>query len=90
MKVNRRDFVASAALCCLRTRADWLKFFGRDEAEPENFHVIRRPLASDPAREVSLLGCGGVRLCVERNNQQKIDRELAEKQIGRASCRERV
>ena len=79
MDINRRGFVASAALCCLRTRADWLRFFDRDAAEPENFHVIRRPFGSDPSREISLFGCGGVRLPVVRNNQKKIDRELAEK-----------
>ena len=78
--LNRRGFVAgAAALSCLRTRADWLDFFKRDEAEPENFHVLRRPFGSDPSREISLLGCGGVRLCVERNNQNRIDRELATK-----------
>ena len=78
--INRRGFVAgAAALVGLRTRADWLKFFEKDEAEPENFHVVRRPFGSDPSREISLLGCGGVRLCVERNNQNKIDRELATK-----------
>ena len=76
--VSRRGFVAgAAALATLRTRADWLKFFRRDREEPENFHVLRRPFGSDPSREISLLGCGGVRLCVERNNQNRIDRELA-------------
>ena len=76
--INRRGFVAgAAALAGLRTRADWLGFFRRDRDEPENFHVLRRPFGSDPSREVSLLGCGGVRLCVERNNQNRIDRELA-------------
>ena len=80
MTLNRRAFVSAAAsLCCLRTRADWLRFFDRDAAEPEDFHVVRRPFASDPSREISLLGCGGVRLCVERNNQERIDRELATK-----------
>ncbi|MBQ6008773.1 MAG: aldo/keto reductase, partial [Kiritimatiellae bacterium] len=76
--VSRRGFVAgAAALATLRTRADWLKFFRRDREEPENFHVLHRPFGSDPSREISLLGCGGVRLCVEHNNQNKIDRELA-------------
>ena len=76
--VSRRGFVAgAAALATLRTRADWLKFFRRDREEPEEFHVLRRPFGSDPSREVSLLGCGGVRLCVEHSNQNKIDRELA-------------
>ena len=76
--VSRRGFVAgAAALATLRTRADWLKFFRRDREEPENFHVLRRPFGSDPSREISLLGCGGVRLCVEHSNQNKIDRELA-------------
>ena len=79
-RINRRGFVAgAAALAGLRTRADWLKFFDRDEVEPEDFHVLRRPFGTDPSREISLLGCGGVRLCVERNNQNKIDRELATK-----------
>ena len=82
-RVNRRGFVAgAAAFAGLRTRADWLKFFARDEAEPENFHVLRRPFGTDPSREISLLGCGGVRLCVERNNQNRIDRELATKIFG--------
>ena len=76
--VSRRGFMAGAvALATLHTRADWLKFFRRDREEPEEFHVLRRPFGSDPSREISLLGCGGVRLCVERNNQKKIDRELA-------------
>ena len=80
MIVNRREFVAgAAALGCLRTRADWLRFFDRDAAEPEPFHVIRRPFGADPSREMSLFGCGGVRLPVVRNNQKKIDRTLAEK-----------
>ena len=53
--LNRRGFMAgAAALAGLRTRADWLDFFKRDEAEPENFHVLRRPFGSDPSREVSL------------------------------------
>ena len=82
-RVNRRGFVAgAAALAGLHTRADWLKFFDRDEVEPEDFHVLRRPFGSDPSREISLLGCGGVRLCVERNNQNRIDRELATKIFG--------
>ena len=76
--INRRTFVTgAAALAGLRTRADWLRFFDRDAMEPENFHVIRRPFGSDPSREISLLGCGGVRLCVEHSNQNRIDRELA-------------
>ena len=61
--VSRRGFVAgAAALATLRTRADWLGFFRRDRVEPENFHVLRRPFGTDPSREISLLGCGGVRL----------------------------
>ena len=35
-ELNRRGFVAGvAAFAGLRTRADWLDFFKRDEAEPE-------------------------------------------------------
>ena len=80
MTLNRRAFVSAAAsLCCLRPRAGWLRFFDRAAAEPEAFHVVRRPFASDPSREISLLGCGGVRLCVERNNQERSDRELVTK-----------
>ena len=78
--VSRRAFVAgTAALVGSRTRADWLRFFDRDAVEPEDYHVIRRPFGSDPSRDISLFGCGGVRLPVVRNNQNKIDRELAEK-----------
>ena len=44
--LNRRGFVAGmAAFAGLRTRADWLDFFKRDAAEPEDFHVLRRPFA---------------------------------------------
>ena len=77
--INRRGFVATAALGCLHTRADWLRFFDRDAAEPESFRVIRRPFGADPSREISVFGCGGVRLPVVRNNQKRIDRELAER-----------
>ena len=67
--VRRRGFMAGAvALATLHTRADWMKFFRRDREEPEEFHVLRRPFGSDPTREISLLGCGGVRLCVEHSN----------------------
>ena len=77
---TRSGFVAgAAALMGVRTRADWLRFFDRDAAEPEDFHVIRRPFGADPSREISLFGCGGVRLPVVRSNQKKIDRVLAEK-----------
>ena len=80
VEVSRRGFVAgAAALAGLRTRADWLRFFDRDAAEPEEFHVIRRPFGTDPSREISLLGCGGVRICVEHNNQNKVDWELGAK-----------
>ena len=58
------------------SRTDWLRFFREDAENPEDFRVARRPYPSEPGREISVLGYGGIRLPILNRQASRIDEEL--------------
>ena len=58
------------------SRARLLDFLKADADSPDDFRVIRRPYPSEPGREVSVLGYGGIRLPIRNRRDDQIDEEL--------------
>ena len=66
--------VGGAVYGLSRTKA--LAFLRSDAETPEDFRVVRRPYPSEPGREVSVLGYGGIRLPILNRRDDQIDEEL--------------
>ena len=66
--------VGGAVYGLSRTRL--LDFLKADADSPDDFRVIRRPYPSEPGREVSVLGYGGIRLPIRNRRDDQIDEEL--------------
>lgn len=58
------------------SRSKFLAFLRSDAETPEDFRVVRRPYPSEPGREVSVLGYGGIRLPILNRRDDQIDEEL--------------
>lgn len=62
-------------------RAGLLRALDEDADDPHPVQVMRRPFASDPAREISLLGYGGIRLPTRDRTDNVMDLELGAKLV---------
>ena len=58
------------------SRAELLEFLRGDRESRGDFQVMRRPYPSEPGREVSVLGYGGIRLPILNRQETQIDEEL--------------
>ena len=58
------------------SRSEVLALLKSDAEAPEDFRVVRRPYPSEPGREVSILGYGGIRLPILNRREEQIDEGL--------------